>query len=76
MSLFLIFFVIVLLFFANIHIMNVGQANKIISSAPNLGAGRVGLLASYGFMNHIFSNFGMFYVSGPITNENSILTIL
>ncbi|MDP3026561.1 MAG: hypothetical protein Q8N63_02545 [Nanoarchaeota archaeon] len=81
MSLFFIFFVIVLLFFANVYIINLGQANKIVSSASDIGAG---FLASYGFINSIFSNFGMFLnmlpyftvPSGTITQgyEDTILT--
>ncbi|MDD5192217.1 MAG: hypothetical protein PHH54_05470 [Candidatus Nanoarchaeia archaeon] len=63
MNFFFIFSVIVLLFFANTYIMNVEQANKIISG------GGAGLLANYGFINSIFSNFGMFFVSGVFTDS-------
>ncbi len=69
-SLFFIFFVIVLLLFANTYILNLAQANKIISKIPS--AGGAGLLASYGFMNSIFNNLGMFFVTGPITSWDNI----
>ena len=75
MGLFFIFFVIVLLFFANAYIINFGQANRIISVVP--GAGRAGFLASYGFMNSIFNNFGMFFLNTlPYFTTPSDTTIL
>lgn len=70
-GLFFVFFFIVLLFFANAYILNFGQANRFIDVS---GVGE-GLLANYGFINSIFNNLGMFFEYGPITNENSRLTI-
>jgi len=58
-SLFLIGGVIILLFFANFYITGIGQTNTVVSSISEGG----GFLASYGFINSLFDNFGLFFVS-------------
>ncbi len=63
-SLFFVFVVIVLLFFANFYIMSFAQAGKIPEP------GDVGFLASYGLVNSFIRNLGVFFISLPFTSGN------
>jgi len=71
-SLLFIGFIIVLLFLGNMYIMNVANANKIVSDVSEVGRG---FIASYSLINSLFRNFGLFFATAPLINENSKLVI-
>ena len=62
-SLFFIGFIVVLLFFANNYMAGISQTNTIISGFSDVGEG---LLSSYGFLNNLLGNLGLFFISVPV----------